>query len=417
MKRSLILCSPLTLVALLTACPSEGPSGDEADGTEGISSLGTDDDTTTTTATTTATTTFDEEETASDTADESTTEMNCGEVMIDPEYLPPNIMLIVDASGSMVVNSWDHDLDGGTPDVTRWNTLHGVVSTVMNNFGAQINAGIQRFPSSDACPMYVSPQNTNCYNSGACPVNDAPEVSVAPDNAVAIIGAIPGPDAVYPEVIGGTPATAGVKSALAHLKSLPPPNLNYMLLITDGAANCVEGLPFPQALETYDDGLQLTVGNAFTNDSIPTFVVGIDILDALVGMGSDGSPEANAYAELNEVAVAGGVPKNMGMDADKFFNTTNEQELLDALSSIIGEVTECTIDLTMQDGGPPTEDQIPYVKFTVNGTDVPFVENCDSESGWTWIVEGEIMTFCGSYCEDFKNGAPMEGTYGCPPPE
>ena len=32
------------------------------------------------------------------------------------------------------------------------------------------------------------------------------------------------------------------------------------------------------------------------------------------------------------------------------------------------------------------------------------------------IIEGEIMTFCGSYCDDFKNGTAMfDGTYGCPP--
>src|SRR5690606_13814376 len=37
------------------------------------------------------------------------------------------------------------------------------------------------------------------------------------------------------------------------------------------------------------------------------------------------------------------------------------------------------------------------------------------EDGWTWIEEGEIMTFCGSYCDDFKGGGvQFDGKYGCP---
>jgi len=249
-------------------------------------------------------------------------------------------------------------------------------------------------------------------------VNSTPEVGVAPDNAAAILAAIPGADANNVEVVGGTPATAGFLSARSHLLMQPVDIPNYVLLITDGAANCVDGLPFPDFIETYDSNLQLEIGKAYTDDNIPTFVVGIDILDALVGAGNDGAPFANAFEELNEVALAGGFPKNMGNDPDKFFNTTNQQELLDAIQSILGEVTDCTIDLTMTPEGPPDPSQIPFVSFVVDGMTVPKVMDCDTEDGWTWIVEGEIVTFCGSYCDDFKNGtAVFDGTYGCPPPK
>jgi hypothetical protein len=361
--------------------------------------------------------TFDTFETDT-TASESSTDGNddCGEVSIVPTYVPPDVMLVVDASGSMVNNVWDHDLDMATPEVTRWNTLYGVVEIVMNNFAAAMNAGIQRFPSDDACPN-ATLSSSNCYNADACIVNAAPEVGIAPDNAAAILAAIPGADADKVAVVGGTPARAGILSAKNHLLGQANDNPNYMLLITDGAANCVENQPFPDFLELYDEGLQTEVGSAFTDDAIPTFVVGIDILDALVGQGNDGSPLANAYVELNEVAVAGGFPKNMGMDADKFFNTTNQQELLDAIQSILGEVTDCTIDLTMTEEGPPDPSQIPFVTFEIGGMMVPQVDDCATEDGWAWIVEGEIMSFCGSYCEQFKNGGTIDGTYGCPPPE
>src|SRR5690606_14516593 len=114
-------------------------------------------------------------------------EPDCGSVSITPEYTPPNVMLVVDASGSMISNSWDHDLDPNTPDETRWKTLYGVVETLMNQFGPAMNAGIKRFPSESACDP------NPCYNETACVVEPDPEVGVGPDNGGAILAAIPGP--------------------------------------------------------------------------------------------------------------------------------------------------------------------------------------------------------------------------------
>jgi hypothetical protein len=419
MKNSLVQFTIVPAVLVIGACTGNGEDEMIAEDDIGISTA---EDTTTGDGDSDSSgdefdDDFDDEDTTDTASDSSDDNDDCGEVSIVPEYVPPNVMLVVDASGSMISNTWDHDLDGGTPNVTRWNTLYGVVEIVMNNFGGAMNSGLQRFPSADACPN-ATPQSSNCYNADACIVNDTPEVGIAADNAAAILASIPGANANNVEVVGGTPAVAGFISARDHLLTQPAGIPNYVLLITDGAANCVDGLPFPEFIETYDEGLQLAVGDAYTNEGIPTFVVGIDILDALVGMGNDGSPYANAYEELNEVALAGGFPKNMGMDPDKFFNTTNQQELLDAIQSILGEVTECTIDLTMDPYTPPEASQIPFVSFTVDGMLVPMVMDCENEDGWAWIVEGEIMTFCGTYCDDFKNGTAMfDGEYGCPPPE
>ncbi|NVB36944.1 VWA domain-containing protein [Pseudenhygromyxa sp. WMMC2535] len=419
MNRSMIMYASIPLVAALAGCPSDDAPSDDANDETGIgvtstSTSSTGEDEVSTTLDTSATTL----DTSSETADGTTTSsdgMNCGEVSIVPTYIPPYIVMVVDASASMVNNVWDHDLDDNTADVTRWNTLHGVVDTVMQNFGSAMYAGIQRFPSSDACPD-ATPQNSACYNIDSCTTNTTPEVGVALDNGAAILAAIPGPDAGNTEVVGGTPATKGINSAVNHLLSQGGANPNYILLITDGAANCNTTLDFPDYIEFYDETLPTTVQAAYDDDGITTFVVGIDIVDQLLGAGMDGAPEANPYERLNDVALAGGAPKNEGMDAEKFFNTTNQQELIDAIEAILGEVTDCTIDLTMTDEGAPDSQQIPYVEFEVGGEEVPKVDDCDSEDGWTWVTEGEIMTFCGSYCEDFKSGAAsFDGTYGCPP--
>ncbi|KIG19292.1 Endo-1,4-beta-xylanase A precursor [Enhygromyxa salina] len=342
--------------------------------------------------------------------------MNCGEVSIAPEYVPPNVVLVVDASGSMVINSWDHDLDDQTPDVTRWNSLHGVVVTVMDQFGPAMNAGIQRFPSEDACPN-ATQQSSNCYNADSCITNGMPEVGVALDNGAAIISAIPGANANSLEIVGGTPATRGMNSAVAHLEAQSPDLARYVLLITDGAANCTPGGQTTfDLIEVYDDTLAPTVEAAYMDSNITTFVIGIDIVDEYVGAGVDGSPEANPFVGLNEVALAGGAPKNGGNDAEKFFNSTNQDELLMALGDIFQDITECIIDLNSTEQGPPDPIQIPYVEFTSDGMKIPKVEDCANEDGWTWLEEGVIVTFCGTYCDDFKTGgAVFDGTYGCPP--
>jgi hypothetical protein len=339
-------------------------------------------------------------------------EMDCGTVQIAPQYVPPNVMIVVDASGSMISNQWDHDLDPNTPDETRWKTLHGVVSTVMEQFGPAMNAGIKRFPSESACDP------NPCYNATACAVTGAPEVGIGLDNGAAIVAAIPGPDDDGSSVEGGTPSTLGINSAVEHLAAQDPSIARYILFITDGAANCTPGFDFPEVIENYDETLEPTVQAALDDNDITTFVVGIDIINMLLGAGPDGSPEANPYERLNDVAMAGGAPKNMGLDAEKFFNSTNQEELLTALSGIIDEITECVIDLTEPPLMPPDPVQIDYVQFFVDGMEVPFVEDCANEDGWTWLEEGLVVTFCGTYCDDFKSGTVMfDGVYGCPDPD
>jgi hypothetical protein len=179
---------------------------------------------------------------------------DCGEVMITPTYIPPNVMLVVDASGSMVYepNNWDHDLDGNTPLVTRWFSLHGVVDTVMSNYGPAMNSGLQRFPSAAACDP--SP----CYNVTSCTTETSPEVEMALDNGAAVLAALPGPNADSTEIEGGTPATKGMVSAINHLLTLPEELPRYVVLITDGAANCNTDLPFPDYIEFYDETLPTT---------------------------------------------------------------------------------------------------------------------------------------------------------------
>ena len=336
--------------------------------------------------------------------------MDCGEVDFVLEAVPPNVALVLDKSGSMVSTAdvdmdmvgdgfWDHDADPMTTEISRWNSLYNVVDFVVTGFENSINFGAVLFPSLNA---------TNAYSAQSCPVRSNPEVPVAAGNAMAILGAIPSP--MDTTLAGATPATAGIQTAIDHLQGLDPEVPRFMILVTDGAANCSSDFPSPpDLLENYDQNLPDLVGDAFSTMDIPTYVVGIDIADELAGAGADGVPEANTFVELNTVATAGG--RALAGD-EKFFNTINEIELQAALEEIAGQVVSCVIPLD-----PPP--QFPgFVEVDIAGTSIPAVTDCTSEDGWVFTdPDGpyDAIELCGSACEILVDAGAADVTYGCPP--
>jgi hypothetical protein len=352
-----------------------------------------------------------------------TCQPDCGfaEVVLRPP--PPPVMVVLDKSGSMVTNLWDDDGAPGTPDVTRWSTLWEVTDFVLSTFEDRINFGLQLYPSVNACPNGAG----SCYNSGACVV-DQPEVDPAPNNRTAIINAMPAQGEVA-GILGGTPARAGVENAVSTLMPLVSSNVEgAVILVTDGAANCRSGVSTgSDLLEVFDDQLEVVVGNAFTNEAIPTYVVGIDITDDDTAGSSpfDGAPAANPFDELNAIATAGGRPQMGG--AESFYNATDQATLQMALEGIATEIASCDVDLTLPPNMPPNAGQIPYVSFAVGNPpeEVPLLDPAPSEQdcrdglvdGWMWLVEGELALICGTYCDTLKDLGDIDGVYGCPPPD
>ncbi len=408
----------LTLAGLLCVaggCPSSEPGADETtDGTEGSGIMtlsGTDtDDTATTGEDTTEPSTTGISATEGDSSS-SEGGLNCGESEFVLEAVPPNVVLVLDKSGSMVQNSWDADADPETGEETRWRSLHDVVTFVVGTFETEINFGAVLFPSTGAI---------NQLGDGACVVNEDPEVPVESTNAEGVLDGIPPADAGTPgnpPINGATPATAGIQTALEHLKSLDETVDRFMILITDGAANCGADAELTECpglgcglMETYDGNLPIVVGDAFMVDDIPTFVIGIDILDDLVGgEPDDGQVAANTFTELNAVAEAGGRARE---GDEKFFNATNEIELQDALSEIAGQVVSCTIPLNPEPTAPA------FVEIEIGGTEIPMVQDCETEDGWVYVnPEGpfDAIELCNAACDSLAETGELDATYGCPP--
>ena len=326
---------------------------------------------------------------------------DCGEATIEIPITTPNVVLVLDKSGSMVANSWDGDGDPNTPDVTRWFSLFNVVEFIAAEFDNSMNLGMVLYPSKKA---------KSEYNINACLVEATPDVDTAPGNGATILATMPPEGATSAQIAGGTPARAGMVTAIDHLSGINDGLPQFMVLVTDGAANCsLEAASEEERFEIYDGVLAQTVSDAAGN-GIPTFVVGIDIKDELSETKQDGNPDAtNTFEQLNALAVAGGVPKND--PNEQFYNSQNQIELQDALTAIAQQVLPCVIDL----------DPVPvypnFVEVEVNGTNYgnTQVMDCASEDGWQFVDDTYAqIELCGAACTGFQGSGNLDAQYKCP---
>jgi hypothetical protein len=319
-----------------------------------------------------------------------TTGEACSPVTLTRKPVSPNVVLVLDKSGSMVSipgGLWDHDADPMTPDVTRWSSLHQVVESIVTDFDDAINFGAHLFPGTAA---------TSAYNADACQISATIDIAVAADNGDAVLAGIPAETDT--SLRGGTPVAAGVTVALDHLKTLDADVPRAVILVTDGAANCAAGEPPPAMFEDYDESLHALVDDAFSIDSIPTYVVGVGIADITSSTAKDGSPDdVNTFDRLNQLALEGGKPRN---DPDqKFFNTDNQLMLAAALSEIAADALTCIIAL---DEPPLAPGQTVVV---LGETTLAHVEDCASEDGWVFVhPDGpfDTLELCGAACSGFK---------------
>ncbi len=325
----------------------------------------------------------------------------CDMMMATLKPVVPNMVLVLDKSGSMVANPagfWDHDADVNTPKITRWNSLYEVVKLVVTDFNDSINFGANLFPSTMAKKEYTA---------AACVVNANVEIPVAAKNKDAILNGIP--QAGDLSLVGGTPTFSGITSALNHLKSLDPAVPRAILVVTDGAANCAVGVAPPPLFEAYDQTLHTLVENAWLNDKIPTYVVGIDTQNVVSGNTQDGNPNGiNTYTKLNELAVQGGKPKDD--PNEKFYNAVNQIQLKAALDIIAKDALSCIIPLTSEPAFPK------FTKVFVGGKEIPKVMDCSMENGWVYTnPDGpyDAVELCGTACSDLKIAKQADVKYYC----
>ncbi len=200
------------------------------------------------------------------------------------EALPPDLLLVVDRSGSM---------GGG-----KWNSMRGALQTALGNNTDTINFGLMLFPGSGDC--------------GAGNIN----TPVSPTSNANISAAL---NQVNPN--GGTPTDTSLENALTYYQGTTVnPNGRFVLLATDGQPNC--GGSFGDS-ETISESVA-AIG-ALHTAGIPTFVLGL-------GSGVDAST-------LQAMANAGG--------QSQYYSADSQTEIDAALEAITANVAlpECSFSL------------------------------------------------------------------------
>lgn len=342
-------------------------SADTSASGTGSSSTGGDATSSTTTTSTTAA------ETTGDGTTGAPVKMPCQvkETVVEP--VPPSVLLVLDKSGSMSMESWDHDANAQTPIVTRWYSLRKVVEGVVNKFNSVVHFGVKLYPKIDA-GSYV--------DQGACIVNPGVEVPIAPMNAAKVLASVPTADF---EVLGGTPMETGLKEAYKYLDTLDPSLQRFALLVADGEiSDTCKGENFYEALAAVED--------AYNLHGIPTYVVGIDV-------------DPSTSEQLTSLAQVGGKPK---AGPDPFYQTNNQVELEAAIQQIIDDTLSCVIAVDPA----PAEPEL--FEVWVGNTQVSEAGSC-ADNGWVWTKPHTEIELCGDACKLLKKTGEVEARYYCTP--
>lgn len=280
---------------------------------------------------------------------------DCGGEVYQATAVPPNVLIVLDRSGSMDANLGDQG--------TKWEVAQAAIGQVVSEFGGQVQFGLSLYPGLDPA----------CDVGSGCAPGDV-FVDVATGTADEIIDVL----ALVETCTLGTPtaeALAGLQD-YPGLEDLERPN--FILLVTDGKSTCDS---------------PVSVVGALRNETpeIKTFVVGF-------GDGAD--PE-----ELNEMAEAGGT----ALDGDpKYYQADDAQALVDAFGEIAGSVLSCTYLL---DVVPPDPDEL-YVY--INGMKI--LRDPIHTDGWDYDSQTNRITFYGPPCVLLQSGQVMdlEIIFGCP---
>jgi hypothetical protein len=278
-------------------------------------------------------------------------------IMLTSTEEPPDVLLVVDKSGSMA-----EPLDLSFQ--MKWDVMKGALRTLVEGHDLVIHFGLALYPTGDACAAgQVS-------------------VDIAPDNSGPIVGALDGiflPD-------GATPTHTTLDAARTYFAGRPMnPNGRYVVVATDGEPNCG-----PAGEDDPTETQSVSAVTALAAAGIKTYVIGFG-----AGLGA-----ANPQL-LTDMAVAGGTTM--------YYQANSPADLAMALNDISGQVIvpSCSFTLTTE---PENPDRL-AVSF--NGTPVP--RSPSHATGWDYDAASNSITFYGASCDELQSGAVTEVhvDYGC----
>ena len=271
----------------------------------------------------------------------------------------PNVLLVVDRSGSMGSSG-------------EWAPTVAAVSSVTAALDSSVAFGLMLFPDP-----------SSALNS--C---DTGQILVGTDLNQA--GTIAAELSRYvPE--GGTPTALSLRDAAEYLLTTYPDRPNYILLATDGGPTCNPDLTFPectcapggdctnQPLNCLDDMRTIATIENLALSGVPTFVIGV--------------PGSEAVSEvLDQMAVAGGTD-----ELGRHYAVSDEAALIATLSATSGSVVSCRFGI---EGPPATAAEL---RLFIDGSEITDLRG--RPNGW-FLEAGRLIELTGSVCEGIRDGRP-----------
>jgi hypothetical protein len=276
----------------------------------------------------------------------------CGGMQFALTRVAPNVMLVLDRSGSMK----DPIAAGST--TTKYQDLTAAITSLATSYGTQMRLGDTFFAADNSCAAGVPGPILD--NNGATIIGDVNSHS-------------PG---------SNTPTAVTLDAVIASNELTDPTRGNYVVLATDGLPNC-------------GDTDVTTRINTLYSAPVPvkTFVIGI-------GADTNTNPTL-----LNEWADAGHTARS---GATHYFQTNSPQDLKTAFDSIVGSVASCDFKMTQSAPDPS------LINVTLDGAAVPKDPANGYTFDGTSDTVSLHGTACAKLQSDAA--AKVSVIYGCPPP-
>ena len=298
---------------------------------------------------------------------------NCGLQQYGLQNVPPDLLIILDKSGSMANDAMDQQCVA--PCQSKWSSMTDGINMVVAQTDTTIRWGLNFFS-----------------NDNACGVNAGPAVPIAVGNgpaiATAIMGTMPG---------GNTPTAAAVTSGANYLLGLADTNPKYILLATDGEPNCAAGGGGRRGggggNASDAPGAEAAVTMAAAG-GIPVFVVGVGNV-------------ASAQMTLDQLATDGGRAQ---ATEPLYYPVSNTADLVAVLTKIGGQITSCTFGL-----GKAPPDPTNIAVYAYAGTTSTRLAQSMTD-GWEYGAGMTSIELFGAACDAVKakTTTDVQAVFGCP---
>ena len=280
----------------------------------------------------------------------------CGGMEFAVTWVAPNVMMVIDRSGSM------GEAISATSSTSKWQDLLSAISPVLTTYDGQIRFGLDLFGDGD--------------DDDSC----APGPIVVPlgDNHGPLLQSALAATMPHP----ATPTAATLDIVIQNGMLNDSARDNVVVLATDGMPNCNSTVADVTAR------IQTLYGGS---PSVKTYVIGV------------GSATASNPSALNSWATAGHTAK---AGSTKYYQSNSAMDLKVAFDSIVGGLVSCTFKLA-QAAPDPTQLYVWSGGASVAASMV---------SGYSYDAAGPSITLHGAPCDQLQSTPTIkiQVVYGCP---